>query len=35
MSKKMPVVTVNKVVDPKRIIGKTGCPRSRKGTRGC
>jgi hypothetical protein len=30
----MPVITVNKVVDKKRIIGKEG-PRGRRGTRGC
>jgi hypothetical protein len=28
----MPVILVNKVVDPKRIIGKNGGPRRRKGT---
>jgi hypothetical protein len=30
----MPVIPVNKVVDSKRIIGKNGGPRSRRGTRG-
>jgi hypothetical protein len=31
----MPVIPVNKVVDPKRIIGKNGGPRRRRrGTRG-
>jgi hypothetical protein len=30
----MPVFPVNKVVDQKRIIGKNGGPRRRKGTRG-
>jgi hypothetical protein len=34
MCKKMPVIPVNKVVDPKRIIGKNGGPRRRRGTRG-
>jgi hypothetical protein len=33
MCKEMPVMPVNKVVDPKRIIGKRG-PRRRIGTRG-
>jgi hypothetical protein len=33
MCKEMPVIPVNKVVDPKRIIGKNGGPR-RRGTRG-
>jgi hypothetical protein len=32
--KEMPVIPVNKVVDPKRIIGKNGGPRRRRGTRG-
>jgi hypothetical protein len=26
---------VNRVVDPKRIIGKNGGPKRRRGTRGC
>jgi hypothetical protein len=30
----MPVIPVNKVVDPKRIIGKNGGQRRRRGTRG-
>jgi hypothetical protein len=30
----MPVIPVNKVVDLKRIIGKNGVPRRRRGTRG-
>jgi hypothetical protein len=34
MCKEMPVILVNKVVDPKRIIGKNGRPRRRRGTRG-
>jgi hypothetical protein len=35
MCKEMPVILVNKVVDPKRIIGKNGGPRRRRrGTRG-
>jgi hypothetical protein len=35
MHKELPVVLVNKVVDPKRIIGqKNGGPRRRRGTRG-
>jgi hypothetical protein len=29
----MPVIPVNKVVDPKRIMGKNGGPRRRRGTR--
>jgi hypothetical protein len=33
MCKEMPVIPVNKVVDPKRIIGKNGGPRRRRGTR--
>jgi hypothetical protein len=32
--KEMPVILVNKVVDPKRIIGKNGGPRRRRGIRG-
>jgi hypothetical protein len=35
MCKEMSVIPVNKVVDPKRIIGKNGGPRRRRGTRGC
>jgi hypothetical protein len=34
MCKEMLVIPVNKVVDPKRIIGKNGGPRRRKATRG-
>jgi hypothetical protein len=34
MCKKFPVIPVNKVVDPKRIIGKNGGHRRRRGTRG-
>jgi hypothetical protein len=34
LRKEMPVIPVNKVVDPKRIIGKNGGPRRRRGTRG-
>jgi hypothetical protein len=30
----MPVIPVNTVVDKKRIIGKNGGPRRRKGARG-
>jgi hypothetical protein len=30
----MPVIPVNRVVDKKRIIGKNGGPRRRRGTRG-
>jgi hypothetical protein len=30
----MPVILVNKVVDQKKIIGKNGGPRRRRGTRG-
>jgi hypothetical protein len=33
MCKELPVIPVNKVVDPKRIIRKNGGPRSRRGTR--
>jgi hypothetical protein len=33
--KEMPVISVNKVVDPKRIIENNGGPRRRRGTRGC
>jgi hypothetical protein len=35
MCKEMPVIPVNKVVNSKRIIGKNGGPRRRRGTRGC
>jgi hypothetical protein len=35
MCKEMLVILVNKVVDQKRIIGKNGGPRRRRGTRGC
>jgi hypothetical protein len=35
MCKEMMVIPVNKAVDPKRIIGKNGGPRRRRGTRGC
>jgi hypothetical protein len=31
--KELPVIPANKVVDPKRIIGKNGGPRRRRGTR--
>jgi hypothetical protein len=34
MCKEMPVIQVNKAVERKRIIGKNGGPRRRKGTRG-
>jgi hypothetical protein len=34
MCKEMPVIPINKVVDPKRIIRKNGGLR-RRGTRGC
>jgi hypothetical protein len=34
MCKEMPVILVNKVVDPKRIIRKKWRPRRRRGTRG-
>jgi hypothetical protein len=34
MCKEMPVISVNRVVDPKRIIGKYGGLRRRRGTRG-
>jgi hypothetical protein len=33
MCKEFQVIPVNKVVDPKRIIGKNGGPRRRRGTR--
>jgi hypothetical protein len=35
MCKELPVILVNVVVDRKRIIGKNGGPRRRRGTRGC
>jgi hypothetical protein len=35
MCKEMPVILVNRVLDKKRIIGKNGWPRRRRGTRGC
>jgi hypothetical protein len=35
MCKELPVILVNKVVDPRRIIGKNGGRRRRRGTRGC
>jgi hypothetical protein len=35
MYKELPVILVNKVVDLKRIIGKNGGRRRRRGTRGC
>jgi hypothetical protein len=31
---KMPVIPIERVVNPKRIIGKNGGPRRRRGTRG-
>jgi hypothetical protein len=34
MCKELPVILVYKVVDPKRIIGKNGVQRRRRGTRG-
>jgi hypothetical protein len=34
MFKEMPVIPVNRVVDPKRIIRKNGGPRRRRGTWG-
>jgi hypothetical protein len=34
MYKELPVIPVNKVVNPKRIIRKNGGPRRRRGTRG-
>jgi hypothetical protein len=34
MCKERPVIPVNRVVDPKRIIGKNGVPRRKRGTRG-
>jgi hypothetical protein len=35
MCKELPVILVSKVVDQKRIIGKNGGLRRRRGTRGC
>jgi hypothetical protein len=35
MCKELPVILVNKVMNPKRIIRKNGGLRRRKGTRGC
>jgi hypothetical protein len=35
MCREMPVILVNRVVDRKRIMGKSGGPRRRRGTRGC
>jgi hypothetical protein len=35
MCKEMPVILVNMVVYPKRIIGKNWGPRRRRGTRSC
>jgi hypothetical protein len=35
MYKEMPVIPVDRVVDKKRIIGKNGGPRMRRGKRGC
>jgi hypothetical protein len=35
MCKDMSVIPAYKVVDPKRIIGKNGGLRRRRGTRGC
>jgi hypothetical protein len=34
MSKEMPVIPVDRVVDTKRISGKNGGPRRRRSTRG-
>jgi hypothetical protein len=34
MCKEMPVILVNRVVDPKRVSRKNGEPRRRRGTRG-
>jgi hypothetical protein len=34
MCKEMPVIPVNMVVDQKRMLGKNGRPRRRRGTRG-
>jgi hypothetical protein len=35
MCKDMPVISVNRVLDPKRIIRKKEGPRRRRGTRVC
>jgi hypothetical protein len=35
MCKEVMVIPVNRVVDLKRVIGKNGRPRRRRGTRGC
>jgi hypothetical protein len=35
MCKELQVIPVNKVVDPKRTIGKNGGPRRKRGTWGC
>jgi hypothetical protein len=35
MCKEIPVIPVNKVVEPEIIIGKNGVPRRRTGTRVC
>jgi tetrahydromethanopterin S-methyltransferase subunit A len=35
MCKEMPVIPVDSVADKKRIIGKNGGPRRRRGIRGC
>jgi hypothetical protein len=35
MCKEILVIPVNKVVDPKRVIGKNGELRRRRGTMGC
>jgi hypothetical protein len=32
MCKELPLIPVNKVMDPKKIIGKNGGPRRRSGT---
>jgi hypothetical protein len=35
LGKEIPVIPVDRVVDKKRIIGKSGGPRRRRGTSGC
>jgi hypothetical protein len=35
MCKEMPAIPVSRVVDPKRIIGKNGGQKKRRGTKGC
>jgi hypothetical protein len=35
MFKEMPVIPVNRVVDPRRTIRKNAGPRRRRGTNGC